>query len=126
HTPNAKAFNSNALPNMWNLIGNIFSYTFGKKQEASDGAGELTVLKGNMLNLIHMDSVFRVCQTRPPSVQSAFQKHNAVHVFPWNLEFTTLEANTKVSYGKLSKFLSPRQRHQESKQNITTKKEKQI
>lgn len=130
YTSNAKAFNSNVLPNIWNLIGNIFSYTFDKKEETSDGAGELSTVKGNLLNLIRMDSVFRVCQTQPPSVQStlticAFQKHNAVHISPWNLEFAT-EANTKVSYGKLSKLVSPRQQHQELKQNITSKKEKQL
>lgn len=131
HTPNAKTFNSNVLPSIWNLIGNIFSYTFEKKQETSDGSGEVSAVKGNLLNLIHMDSVFRVCQTQPPSVQStlamcAFQKHSTVHVCPWNLEFTALEAHTKVSYGKLSKLLSPRQRHQESQRNMTTKKEKQM
>ncbi|XP_077159042.1 peroxisomal ATPase PEX1 isoform X2 [Paroedura picta] len=134
HTLNAKALNSNVLPNIWNLIGNIFSYTFDKKQETSDGAGELSTVKGNLLNLIHMNSIFRVCQTQPPSVHSmlaacAFQKHNAIHVFPWNLEFTTLDADTKVSYGKLSKLLSPRQNfspHHESKRNLTSKKEKQM
>ncbi|XP_054847585.1 peroxisomal ATPase PEX1 [Eublepharis macularius] len=130
--PNAKAsFNSNVLPNIWNLIENIFSYTSDKNPETSDGIDELNAVKGNLLNLIHMDSIFRVCQTLPPSVQStlttcAFQKHNAVHVFPWSLDFTVLEANTKVSYGKLSKLLSPRQRYQESKRNLTSKKEKQV
>ncbi|XP_060104473.1 peroxisomal ATPase PEX1 [Heteronotia binoei] len=131
HMLNTKGFYSNVLPNVWNLIGNIFSSTFDKKQETADGTGELSIVKGNLLNLIHMDSVFRVCQTQPPSVRStlaacAFQKHSTVHIFPWNLEFTTLEANTKVSYGKLSKLLSPRQRHQEPKRNITSKKEKQM
>nr|XP_056713608.1 peroxisomal ATPase PEX1 [Euleptes europaea] len=132
HTPNAKASsNSTVLPNIWNLIGNIFSYTSDKNQQTSDDCGVMSAVKSNLLNLIHMDSIFRVCQTQPPSVQStsamcAFQKHSAVHVFPWNLEFTTLDANTKVSYGKLSRLLSPRQRHLESKQNLISKKEKEM
>ncbi|XP_053117738.1 peroxisomal ATPase PEX1 isoform X2 [Hemicordylus capensis] len=132
HKPDTKvSFSSNVLPNIWNLIGNIFSHTSDKKQEASCIADELSAVKDNLLNLIHMDSIFRVCQTQPHSVQSTsvtytFNKHNAIHVFPWDSEYATSDANIQVSYGKISKLLSPRQQHQESKQNLTSKKEKQV
>ncbi|CAI5788735.1 peroxisome biogenesis factor 1 isoform X1 [Podarcis lilfordi] len=128
--PDAKAsLTASVLPNIWNLIGNIFSSD--KEQEASRDTGELNAAKDGLLNLIHMDSVFRVCQIQPPSVQNTlatctFQKCNAIHVFPWNLEFPALEANIKVSYGKITTLLSPRQQHQESKQNVMSKKEKQM
>lgn len=129
HNPDAKvSFSSNVLPNVWNLIGSIFSH---KKQEASCGTDDLKAVKDNLLNFIQMDSIFRVCQTQPPSVQSTlpmctFQKQNTIHVFPWNWEFAALDTNIQVSYGKISKLLSPRQQHQESKQNLTSKKEKQV
>ncbi|XP_061442951.1 peroxisomal ATPase PEX1 isoform X2 [Rhineura floridana] len=132
YRPDAKvSLSANVLPNIWNLIGNFFSYTSDRKQEASCGTGELNVVKDGLLNLIHMDSIFRVCQTQPPSLQSALatctlQKYNAIHIFPWNLEFPALEANIKVSHGKITKLLSPRQQHQESKQNLMSKKEKQM
>ncbi|KAJ6666769.1 hypothetical protein lerEdw1_020493 [Lerista edwardsae] len=132
HKPETKgSFSANVLPNVWNLIGTIFSPTSDKKEEASCGTDELRAVKDNLLNLIHMDSIFRVCQTQPHSVQSTlpvctFQKHNTIHVFPWNREFAALEANIKVSYGKISKLFSPRQQHQESKQNLTSKKEQQM
>ncbi|XP_062983001.1 peroxisomal ATPase PEX1 [Elgaria multicarinata webbii] len=132
HKSDTKVSSSaNVLPNIWNLIGNFFSYTPDKKQGASCDTGELDTVKDSLLNLIHMDSIFRVCQTQPPSVQSTLaactvQKYNTVHVFPWNLDFPPLKANIKVSYGKINKLLSPRQQHQESKQNLMTKKENQM
>lgn len=132
HKPETKgSFSANVLPNVWNLISNIFSPTSDKKQEASYGTDELRAVKDNLLNLIHMDSIFRVCQTQPHSVQSTlpictFWKHSTIHVFPWNRKSAALEANIKVSYGKISKLFSPRQQHQESKQNLTSKKEQQM
>ncbi|XP_038248322.1 peroxisome biogenesis factor 1 isoform X4 [Dermochelys coriacea] len=129
--PDAKeTFGSNVLPNVWNFIGSIFSRSPEQKQEISCGMSEMNAFKDELLNLIHMDSIFRVCQSQPPSVQStsatkAFQK-NTVHVFPWNLEFVDLDPNIKVSYGKISKLRSPRQRHQEAKQNLPFEKQKQM
>lgn len=125
------SMSTKVLPNIWNLIGNIFSYSSDKKHEDSYGTGEMHAVKDSFLNLIHMDSIFRVCQTQPPSVQgtwatSTFQKCNTVHVFPWNTEFPALEANIKVSYGLITRLLSPRLQHQESKQNLVPKKEKQM
>ncbi|XP_039379575.1 peroxisome biogenesis factor 1 isoform X6 [Mauremys reevesii] len=129
--PDAKeTFGSNVLPNVWNFIGSIFSRSPEQKQETSCGTSEMSAFKDELLNLIHMDSIFRVCQSQPPSVQrtsatKAFQK-NTVHVFPWNLEFVDLDPNIKVSYGKISKLLSPRQRHREAKQNLPFEKQKQM
>uniref|UniRef100_A0A6J0T1R7 Peroxisomal ATPase PEX1 n=1 Tax=Pogona vitticeps TaxID=103695 RepID=A0A6J0T1R7_9SAUR len=131
HTADPKAsMGTKVLPNIWNLIGNIFSYTSDRKHETSNGTDELNAVKDNFLNLICMDSVFRVCQSQPPSVQgtwttSKFQKYNTIHVFPWNTECPALEANIKVSYGSITRLLSPKQQHQESKHNLTAKKEKQ-
>uniref|UniRef100_A0A8C4YBJ4 Peroxisomal ATPase PEX1 n=1 Tax=Gopherus evgoodei TaxID=1825980 RepID=A0A8C4YBJ4_9SAUR len=129
--PDAKeTFGSNVLPNVWNFIGSIFSRSPEQKQETSCDTNEMSAFKDELLNLIHMDSIFRVCQSQPPSVQrtsatKAFQK-NTVHVFPWNLEFVDLDPNIKVSYGKISKLLSPRQRHQKAKQNLPFEKQKQM
>uniref|UniRef100_A0A8C8SI75 Peroxisomal ATPase PEX1 n=1 Tax=Pelusios castaneus TaxID=367368 RepID=A0A8C8SI75_9SAUR len=122
-----ETFGSNVLPNVWNFIGSIFSHSPEKKKETSFDMGEMSTFKDELLNLIHMDSIFRVCQFQPPSVQSIATTHmyqkNAVHVFPWNLEFVDLDPNIKVSYGKISKLRSPRQRHQEAKQNIPIEKQ---
>ncbi|KAF7245818.1 Peroxisome biogenesis factor 1 [Varanus komodoensis] len=125
------SLSANVLPNIWNIIGNIFFYPSDKKQGASCDTGELNTIKDSLLNLIHMDSIFRVCQTPPPSVQSTLasctlQKYSTIHVFPWNLDFPALEASIKVSYGKINKLLSPREQHQESRQNLMSKKEKQM
>ncbi|XP_074840846.1 peroxisomal ATPase PEX1 isoform X2 [Carettochelys insculpta] len=125
-----ETFGSNVLPNVWNFIGSIFSRSPEQKQESSCGTSDLSAFKDELLNLIHMDSIFRVCQSQPPSVQSisatcTFQK-NAVHVFPWNLEFIDLDPNIKISYGIISKLRSPRQQHQETKQNLPFEKQNQI
>ncbi|NXB46623.1 PEX1 factor, partial [Leucopsar rothschildi] len=121
-------FGSNVLPNIWNFIGNIFSNTSEQKQKTSCDNNEMSTFTDKLLNLIHMDSIFRVCQSQPPSVQNVsstheFLKCNAVHVFPWNLEYIDLDPNPVVSYGKINELLSPRQRHQEAKQNLPLEKQ---
>ncbi|XP_075275456.1 peroxisomal ATPase PEX1 isoform X3 [Opisthocomus hoazin] len=124
-------FGSNVLPNIWNFIGSIFCHTSEQKQKTLCDKDEVSTFKDKLLNLIHMDSVFRVCQSQPPSVQNAsashaFLKCNAIHVFPWNLEFVDLDPNPVVSYGKINELLSPRQRHQEAKQNLPFEKQKNL
>ncbi|XP_064265888.1 peroxisomal ATPase PEX1 isoform X2 [Passer domesticus] len=124
-------FGSNVLPNIWNFIGNIFSNTSEQKQKTSSDNDEMSIFKDKLLNLIHMDSIFRVCQSQPPSVQNVstnheFLKSNAVHIFPWNLEYIDLDPNPVVSYGKINELLSPRQRHQEAKQNLPLEKQNHL
>ncbi|XP_050747002.1 peroxisomal ATPase PEX1 isoform X3 [Gymnogyps californianus] len=124
-------FGSNVLPNIWNFIGSIFSHASEQKQKTLCDKDEMSTFKDKLLNLIHMDSIFRVCQSQPPSVQNAsathaFLKCNAIHVFPWNLEFVDLDPNPVVSYGKINELLSPRQRHQEAKQNLPFEKQKHL
>ncbi|KAM6449908.1 peroxisomal ATPase PEX1 isoform 2-T2 [Liasis olivaceus] len=129
HKPNTKgSLSTNVLPNIWNLLGNIFFYNSEKKQEPSDGTDELNAAKSHLLNLIQMDSVFRVCQRQLPSMKNTletctFQKYNTICVSPWNQTFPVLEANIQVSYGKISKLLSPRQQIQELKYNLTSEKQ---
>ncbi|NXI88356.1 PEX1 factor, partial [Rhipidura dahli] len=124
-------FGSNVLPNIWNFIGNIFSNTSEQKQKTLCDNDEMNTLKDKLLNLIHMDSIFRVCQSQPPSVPNVsttheFLKYNAIHVFPWNLEYVDLDPNPVVSYGKINELLSPRQRHQEAKQNLPLEKQNHL
>ncbi|NXP09531.1 PEX1 factor, partial [Thinocorus orbignyianus] len=124
-------FGSNVLPNIWNFIGSIFSHASGQKQKTLCDKDGMNTFKDKLLHLINMDSIFRVCQSQPPSVQSAaathtFLEHNAVHVFPWNLEFIDLDPNPVVSYGKIKQLLSPRQCHQEAKQNLPPEKQKRL
>ncbi|NXL75318.1 PEX1 factor, partial [Leptocoma aspasia] len=124
-------FGSNVLPNIWNFIGNIFSNTSEQKQKTLCDDNEMSTFKDKLLNLIHMDSIFRVCQSQPPSVQNVsttheFLKCSAVHVFPWNLEYIDLDPNPVVSYGKINELLSPRQRRQEAKQNLPLEKQNHL
>ncbi|NXB02615.1 PEX1 factor, partial [Cnemophilus loriae] len=124
-------FGSNVLPNIWNFIGSIFSNTSEQKQKTLCDNDEMCTFKDKLLNLIHVDSIFRVCQSQPPSVQNVsttheFLKCNAIHVFPWNLEYIDLDPNPVVSYGKIKELLSPRQRHQEAKQNLPLEKQNHL
>ncbi|XP_030908314.2 peroxisomal ATPase PEX1 isoform X3 [Melopsittacus undulatus] len=122
---------SSVLPNLWNFLGSIFSHTSEQKQKTLCDKDEMSTFKDKLLNKIHMDSIFRVCQSQPPSVQNAsatypFLKYNAIHIFPWNLEFIDLDPNPVVSYGKINELLSPRQRHQEATQNLLFEKQKHL
>uniref|UniRef100_A0A670ZM45 Peroxisomal biosis factor 1 n=1 Tax=Pseudonaja textilis TaxID=8673 RepID=A0A670ZM45_PSETE len=122
---------TNIFPNIWNLLGNIFFYNSEKKHKPSNGIDELNAAKNRLLNLIQVDSVFRVCQRQLPSMKNTletctFQECNTVFVFPWNEVFSALEANTQVSYGKISKLLSPKQQMQELKYHLTSRKEKHL
>ncbi|KFO91541.1 Peroxisome biogenesis factor 1, partial [Buceros rhinoceros silvestris] len=123
-------FGSNVLPNIWNFIGSVFSHTSEQKQKTLCDKDEMSTFK-DKLNLIRMDSIFRVCRSQPPSVQNAsaahaFLKGNAIHIFPWHLEFIDLDPNPVVSYGKINELLSPRQHHQEAKQNLPSEKQKHL
>ncbi|XP_009906300.2 peroxisomal ATPase PEX1 [Dryobates pubescens] len=123
-------FGSNVLPNIWNFLGSVFSHPAEQKQRALCDKEAVSSFK-DRLNLIHMDSVFRVCQSQPPSMQNtsathAFLRSNSIHVFPWNLEFIDLDPNPVVSYGKIRELLSPRQRHQEAKQGQPLEKQKPL
>uniref|UniRef100_A0A8C5REP2 Peroxisomal ATPase PEX1 n=1 Tax=Laticauda laticaudata TaxID=8630 RepID=A0A8C5REP2_LATLA len=132
HQPNTKGSQStNIFPNIWNLLRNIFFYNSEKEHEPSNGIDELNAAKNHLLNLIQVDSVFRVCHRQLPSMKNTletctFQECNTVFVFPWNEVFSALEANTQVSYGKISKLLSPKQQMQELKYHLTSRKEKHL
>ncbi|XP_070584341.1 peroxisomal ATPase PEX1 [Erythrolamprus reginae] len=123
--PEAKgSLSANFFPNFWNLLGNIFFYNSEKKHEPS--IDEVNAAKNNLLNLIKVDSVFRVCQEQLPSVKNmlqtcTFQEYNTVFVFPWNEVFPVSEANIQVSYGKISRLLSPKQQMQQLKYHLTSK-----
>ncbi|XP_061853223.1 peroxisomal ATPase PEX1 isoform X2 [Colius striatus] len=124
-------FGSSIVPNVWNFIGSIFSHTSEQKEKTLCGKDEMSTLKDKLMNFICMDSVFRVCQAQPPSVQNAsathaFLKCNAIHIFPWNLEFIDLDPIPVVSYGRINELLSPRQHHQEAKQNLPFEKQKHL
>ncbi|NXH20980.1 PEX1 factor, partial [Bucco capensis] len=124
-------FGSNVLPNLWSFIGNVFSHPAEQKQKTWCDKDEMSTSRDKLLNLIPMDCVFRVCQCQPPTVQNASSSHaflrcNAIHLFPWNLDFIDLDPNPLVSYGKVNQLLSPRQRHQEAKQTLPPEKQKHL
>ncbi|NWX82467.1 PEX1 factor, partial [Nothoprocta pentlandii] len=117
--------------NIWDFIGSIFSRSSEQKQKTLCDKDEVKAFRDELLNLIHMDSIFRVCGSPPPSVQSAsparaFLKHSAVHLFPWSLDFVDLDPAAVVSYGRISELLSPRQRLQEAKQNLLLERQKPV
>ncbi|XP_064023291.1 peroxisomal ATPase PEX1 isoform X2 [Pogoniulus pusillus] len=118
---------SNVLPNIWSFLGSVFSHPAEQNQRAPCNREAVSSFKAR-LNLIHMDSIFRVCQCQPPSVQNtpathAFLRSSAIHVFPWDLEFTDLDPTPVVSYGRIKELLSPRQRHQEARQGQPPEKQ---
>ncbi|XP_007938007.1 peroxisome biogenesis factor 1 [Orycteropus afer afer] len=123
---------SSLVPSLWTMIGSIFSFGSEKKQETSWGLTEINAFKTMQSKGVPLDNIFRVCQSQPPSVcnasaSSAFHKHCAVHVFPWDQEYFDWEPRFTVTYGKLVKLLSPKQQQSKTKQNVlSSEKEKQI
>ncbi|XP_036614925.1 peroxisome biogenesis factor 1 [Trichosurus vulpecula] len=120
------------MPNIWNLMGSIFSYGAEKKIDIPWGSSEVNAFKNMQLTVVPKDSVFRVCNSQPPSIQrvsatSLFQKDHAIHIFPWNQQYFDLEPSFTVTYGKLTQLLSPKQQLSETKQNVLSpEKEKQM
>ncbi|KAM9216033.1 peroxisomal ATPase PEX1 isoform 3-T3 [Dugong dugon] len=121
-----------STPSLWTLIGSIFSFGSEKEQETSWGLTEINAFKNMQSKVVPLDNIFRVCKSQPPSVcntsaTSTFQKHCAVHVFPWDQEYFDVEPSFTVTYGKLVKLLSPNQQQSKTKQNIlSSEKEKQM
>uniref|UniRef100_F7G7U8 Peroxisomal ATPase PEX1 n=1 Tax=Monodelphis domestica TaxID=13616 RepID=F7G7U8_MONDO len=120
------------MPNIWNLMGSIFSYGAEKKIDIPWGSSEINAFKNMQLTVVPKDCVFRVCNSQPPSIQrvsatSLFQKDHAIHIFPWNHQYFDLEPTFTVTYGKLTQLLSPKQQPSETKQNaLSPDKEKQM
>ncbi|XP_044775851.1 peroxisome biogenesis factor 1 isoform X3 [Neomonachus schauinslandi] len=121
---------SPSMPSLWTVIGSIFSFGSEKKPELSWGLTEMNAFKTMQSKVVPLDNIFRVCKSQPPSMcnttaTSEFHRHCAVHVFPWDQEYFDVEPGFTVTYGKLIKLFSPKQR--KTKQNILSpEKEKQI
>ncbi|KAM4874418.1 peroxisomal ATPase PEX1 isoform 1-T1 [Thomomys bottae] len=123
---------SSSMPSLWTMIGSIFSFGSEKKQETSWGSTEINAFKSMQSQTIPLDNTFRVCRSQPPSVCNTlathvFDKHCAVHVFPWDQEYFDVEPSFTVTYGKLIKVLSPKQQQRKAKQNVLSpEREKQV
>ncbi|XP_077915387.1 peroxisomal ATPase PEX1 isoform X4 [Halichoerus grypus] len=118
------------MPSLWTVIESIFSFGSEKKPELSWGLTEMNAFKTMQSKVVPLDNIFRVCTSQPPSMcnttaTSEFHRHYAIHVFPWDQEYFDVEPSFTVTYGKLIKLFSPKQR--KTKQNILSpEKEKQI
>nr|XP_003407197.1 peroxisome biogenesis factor 1 isoform X1 [Loxodonta africana] len=121
-----------STPSLWTMIGSIFSFGSEKEQKTSWGLTEINAFRNIQSKVVPLDNIFRVCKSQPPSVcntsaTSAFRKHCAIHVFPWDQEYFDVEPSFTVTYGKLVKLLSPKQQQSKTKQNILSpEKEKQV
>ncbi|XP_027430182.1 peroxisome biogenesis factor 1 isoform X4 [Zalophus californianus] len=120
---------SPSMPSLWTVLGSIFSFGSEKKPELSWGLTEMNAFKTTQSQVVPLDNIFRVCKSQPPSMcnttaTSEFHRHCAIHVFPWDQEYFDVEPSFTVTYGKLIKLFSPKQR--KTKQNILSpEKEKQ-
>nr|XP_012415614.1 PREDICTED: peroxisome biogenesis factor 1 isoform X2 [Odobenus rosmarus divergens] len=120
---------SPSMPSFWTVLGSIFSFGSEKKPELSWGLTEMNAFKTMQSQVVPLDNIFRVCKSQPPSMCNTtaaleFHRHCAIHVFPWDQEYFDVEPSFTVTYGKLIKLFSPKQR--KTKQNILSpEKEKQ-
>nr|XP_025728655.1 peroxisome biogenesis factor 1 isoform X2 [Callorhinus ursinus] len=120
---------SPSMPSLWTVLGSIFSFGSEKKPELSWGLTEMNAFKTMQSQVVPLDNIFRVCKSQPPSMcnttaTSEFHRHCAIHVFPWDQEYFDVEPSFTVTYGKLIKLFSPKQR--KTKQNmLSPEKEKQ-
>ncbi|XP_006834363.1 PREDICTED: peroxisome biogenesis factor 1 isoform X2 [Chrysochloris asiatica] len=123
---------SSLTPSLWTMIGSLFSFGSEKKPMTSWGLTEITAFKNMQSKVVPLNNTFRVCKCQPPSTRntpatSAFHKHAAIHVFPWDQEYFDVEPSLTVTYGKLVTLLSPKQQQSKTKQNVLSpEKEKQI
>ncbi|XP_037363756.1 peroxisomal ATPase PEX1 [Talpa occidentalis] len=123
---------SSSIPRLWNIIESIFSFGSEKKQETSWGLTEINAFKNMQSEVVPLDNIFRVCRSQPPSVHNAsvtsvFNKHHAIHIFPWDQEYFDTEPRFTVTYGTLVKQYSPKQQQSKTKQNVMPpEKEKQM
>ena len=104
---------SSFIPSLWTVIGSIFSSGSEKKRDTSWGLTEISAFKNMQSADVPLDNIFRVCKSQPPSIckasaASVFDKHCAIHVFPWDQEYFDVEPSFTVTYGKLVKLLSPK------------------
>nr|XP_014347945.1 PREDICTED: peroxisome biogenesis factor 1 [Latimeria chalumnae] len=112
------------LSGFWSFVSQAF-YGTSKEQQVLE-RDRLTSIE-NALRFLDTALVFRVCRSVPfhldlkdSSAVSLVQTlPSSVCIFPWNQEFLDTEGSRAVTYGKLSKLLSPRQQKEETKQSLS-------
>uniref|UniRef100_A0A8C2CMA1 Peroxisomal ATPase PEX1 n=1 Tax=Cyprinus carpio TaxID=7962 RepID=A0A8C2CMA1_CYPCA len=68
------------------------------------------------------DCILRTCGTPPGSVSHLGSCHGDVHILPWNLQENWNPGQSALTYGRLSKILSPKELREKVKQAMEKKK----
>uniref|UniRef100_A0A9J8A972 Peroxisomal ATPase PEX1 n=1 Tax=Cyprinus carpio carpio TaxID=630221 RepID=A0A9J8A972_CYPCA len=68
------------------------------------------------------DCILRTCGTPPGSVSHLGSCHGDVHILPWNLQENCNPGQSALTYGRLSKILSPKELREKVKQAMEKKK----
>ncbi|XP_016094903.1 peroxisome biogenesis factor 1-like isoform X2 [Sinocyclocheilus grahami] len=68
------------------------------------------------------DCILRTCGTPPRSVSHLGSCHGDVHILPWNLQENWNPGQSALTYGRLSKILSPKELGEKVKQAMEKKK----
>uniref|UniRef100_A0A9J7XN20 Peroxisomal ATPase PEX1 n=1 Tax=Cyprinus carpio carpio TaxID=630221 RepID=A0A9J7XN20_CYPCA len=68
------------------------------------------------------DCILRTCGTPPRSVSHLGSCHGDVHILPWNLQENWNPGQSALTYGRLSKILSPKELREKVKQAMEKKK----
>uniref|UniRef100_A0A673KKS5 Peroxisomal ATPase PEX1 n=1 Tax=Sinocyclocheilus rhinocerous TaxID=307959 RepID=A0A673KKS5_9TELE len=68
------------------------------------------------------DCILRTCGTPPRSVSHLGSCHGDVHILPWNLQENRNPGQSALTYGRLSKILSPQELREKVKQAMEKKK----
>uniref|UniRef100_A0A8C1I3C0 Peroxisomal ATPase PEX1 n=1 Tax=Cyprinus carpio carpio TaxID=630221 RepID=A0A8C1I3C0_CYPCA len=88
--------------------------------------GGIADLKENLavptIPTILKDCILRTCGTPPGSVSHLGSCHGDVHILPWNLQENCNPGQSALTYGRLSKILSPKELREKVKQAMEKKK----
>ncbi len=68
------------------------------------------------------DCILRTCGAPPRSVSHLGSCHGDVHILPWNLQENWNPGQSALTYGRLSKILSPKELREKVKQAMEKKK----
>lgn len=114
-------FNQSQNEGQWGSIADLKSligYLFTRRREPAKE--DLTV---PTIPILLKDCILRTCGTPPRSINQIGPCYGDVHILPWNLqEENWSPGQSALTYGRLSKILSPKEVRERVKQAMEKKK----
>ncbi|XP_043923611.1 peroxisome biogenesis factor 1 [Protopterus annectens] len=120
---------ANIFSGIWSRVSSFFSGVTEEHLQVTD-QNQVDKLRDTLSSFFQVDSAFRVCRSIPihadfsnPSLNSVY---HTVHVTPWTQGPDSSKCRCTVTYGRMSKLLSPKEQAEKSKSKRLESNKKKV